>query len=609
MDLLDWFFSFGRFRFDVPSGRVAGRDASDDFNARGDMSDPPVLKLRSPHGAKKRTPSKQNDLNMYYDHPSEDDALYGVAGKPYSTPVNPPSGRANDDRAMTTNRGYTRWNPVDARRSPLNPDRQPFNDDYNTRDKYNHSPDKDKFKNFDEFVDLLAFDAEFGRTLMKQVTDKQKKRPVEAVTKQLRRCLKIDEKTDEKKTEKTTKKKKETTRSTSGTVRGGPGNPEPDGFKPPVGRPSRSKKKSKKQRRPSRKYSSSSDDTSSSSSATSSVSTISRTSSARSNVPKRSKTNLPTFTGEDFAVFRTIFLAQAETHQWSSAEKLNYLLNALRGNAKSILTLLDDETVTFKNLWRALESRYGANKSYTDVVESVGIMKRKPNQDLHDFVIDIKRALSKADIDDDERRRLCRQYFVQGLGDRAQRKFIDRKDHEKDDVKTALDLAVKYEQRHAVVQHIEVSHVQEKATETPAPQDTEVNRFYTQQKPSADDRYERLSQENKTLREAMEAFKKQVEEVLQKQQEADKKGDRGRGNRGRNNYRNQRGRWRGHRGYNYQHYEHHPPYYTHQVQAAPPVFQQMYPALQTVQPAPAAVPVASQPVLVQTLPVEAPHDE
>ena len=37
VDLLDWFFSFGRFRFDVASGRVAGRDASDDFNARGDM--------------------------------------------------------------------------------------------------------------------------------------------------------------------------------------------------------------------------------------------------------------------------------------------------------------------------------------------------------------------------------------------------------------------------------------------------------------------------------------------------------------------------------------------------------------------------------------------
>ena len=55
--------------------------ASDDFNARGDMCDSLVLKLKSHHGAKKRTPSKQNDLNMYYDHPSEDDALYGVAGR------------------------------------------------------------------------------------------------------------------------------------------------------------------------------------------------------------------------------------------------------------------------------------------------------------------------------------------------------------------------------------------------------------------------------------------------------------------------------------------------------------------------------------------------
>ena len=155
------------------------------------------------------------------------------------------------------------------------------------------------------------------------------------MTKQLRRCLKLEE---------------NTTRSTGGTVRGGPNDPEPPDFKPPVGRPSRNKKKSKKQRRPSRKYSST-DDTSSSSSTTSSDSTTSCTSSACSNVPKRSKTNLPTFTGEDFAVFRVIFLAQAETHRWSSAEKLKYLLNTLRANDKSILTLFDDETVTFKNLW------------------------------------------------------------------------------------------------------------------------------------------------------------------------------------------------------------------------------------------------------------------
>ena len=92
-------------------------------------------------------------------------------------------------------------------------------------------------------------------------------------------------------------------------------------------------------------------------------------------------------------------------------------------------------------------------------------MKRKPTQDLHEFVIDIKRVFSQADIDDDERRRLCRQYFVQGLGDRVQRKFIDRKDYEKGYVKTALDLAVK---------NIEVSHVKKKASQTSAPQATEV---------------------------------------------------------------------------------------------------------------------------------------
>ena len=47
-----------------------------------------------------------------------------------------------------------------------------------------------------------------------------------------------------------------------------------------------------------------------------------------------------------------------------------------------------------------------------------------------------------------------------------QRKFIDRKDYEKGYVKTALVLAGS--------KNIEVSHVKEKASETPAPQETEV---------------------------------------------------------------------------------------------------------------------------------------
>ena len=46
----------------------------------------------------------------------------------------------------------------------------------------------------------MALDAEFGRTLIRQVTDKKNKRPVEAMTKQLRRCLKLEDKKMKKKT-------------------------------------------------------------------------------------------------------------------------------------------------------------------------------------------------------------------------------------------------------------------------------------------------------------------------------------------------------------------------------------------------------------------------
>ena len=48
----------------------------------------------------------------------------------------------------------------------------------------------------------------------------------------------------------------------------------------------------------------------------------------------------------------------------------------MRGDARNIMALLDDDVVTYASLVAALEDRYGARLSYTDVVEELSETKR-----------------------------------------------------------------------------------------------------------------------------------------------------------------------------------------------------------------------------------------
>ena len=101
--------------------------------------------------------------------------------------------------------------------------------------------------------------------------------------------------------------------------------------------------------------------------------------------------------------------------------------------------------VTYASLSAALDDRYGARLSYTDVVEELSETKRAWRQNLHDCAVQIKRVLRKADLDEVTCSRLARQYFVQGLPVKSQRAYINRKDPSKTNNMVALKLAVQWE--------------------------------------------------------------------------------------------------------------------------------------------------------------------
>ena len=378
-----------------------------------------------------------------------------ASGRPYNPHANVFPGRsqsAHDDR--TGGRGLSRWERDDSDcPEAKGTERRPFCDDYNRRAHYLTSPDK-KMTSYNDFIRGMALDVDFKNGVLDQAQLISQGLATQAVPVRTRRSSTHVQGCSSPKG--ATKKKVSQAGATRGSrrpsvdARGMPPSPPVYGL---TRKTSKKKRKSRKLRRAQSSSDESAQADESGASVASSTHSKMTTESGRASHPRRGKMNLPTFNGDDYPVFRTLFLASSRTYQWSDNERLQHLLNALKGKAKSILTLLDDGNVSYDSLFKALENRYGANKSYTDVVEKVGVMKRKDDQDLNDFVIDIKRALSKADIDDAERRRLSRQYFVQGLPDREQRKYVDRKDTDKNDVMAAL--AVKYEQNHATVQQLQ----------------------------------------------------------------------------------------------------------------------------------------------------------
>ena len=127
---------------------------------------------------------------------------------------------------------------------------------------------------------------------------------------------------------------------------------------PPILRGERSKRKQKKKKTRqvlvATTSSSSASDLDDSLASVSVVSTRSSTSR-----PRRGKQPNLSFNGDEYQVFRQLFLTAAENQGWDDKEKFQTLLNALKGPAKSVMTLIDRSTATYKVLLRVLDEMYG----------------------------------------------------------------------------------------------------------------------------------------------------------------------------------------------------------------------------------------------------------
>lgn len=166
----------------------------------------------------------------------------------------------------------------------------------------------------------------------------------------------------------------------------------------------------------------------------------------------RMRVTVPTFNGQNFHVFRPMFDSIVAATGWNEEQRNLQLQSAMRGEARTTMMLLRPDRWTYDNIMTLMETHFVKTTSYADVQTEVFLMKRKPNQTLRQFAVAIKIACQKAMLPEAECERLARQAFVLGLSDYPElRGYIERKDKQKDNLQSALDIALNWEREHCVL--------------------------------------------------------------------------------------------------------------------------------------------------------------
>ena len=182
------------------------------------------------------------------------------------------------------------------------------------------------------------------------------------------------------------------------------------------------------------------------------------------------------FDGADFDVFKQMFNRISTVAGWSTEEKLRRLVQGLRGPAEGILLLLEDKVLSFDLLMNTLESCYGAKRCYQDVLDNLEKTIRRDGESLHDFAVRVVRVLSFAHVSSRARKQLARYYFVQGLTEKVQQKYIDNRDTRRNDLDFALYLATRWEKKHVRPDDVEGKKLENSdVSKKPVPRQSEVN--------------------------------------------------------------------------------------------------------------------------------------
>ena len=149
------------------------------------------------------------------------------------------------------------------------------------------------------------------------------------------------------------------------------------------------------------------------------------------------------FNGEDWEAYKLQFNSCAKANKWSEDDCGRYLAACLIGNAAYTLALKDNGDWSFKELWDALEERYGQPSSEFLVRNKLRKVRQQNNQSLQSLADEILQLVRGCSNSQWERDRLAVDAFIEALSDLEVRRYLLEK--EPTNIQEALKKARKFD--------------------------------------------------------------------------------------------------------------------------------------------------------------------
>ena len=148
------------------------------------------------------------------------------------------------------------------------------------------------------------------------------------------------------------------------------------------------------------------------------------------------------FNGENWEAYKLQFTSCARANGWCDEECGRYLAACLVGNAAYTLALKEDGNWSFRELWSALDERYGQPSSEFLVRNKLRQVRQQPNQPLQALADDILQLVKGCSSSQVERDRLSVDAFIEALADIDVKRYL--LENEPTNIQDALRKARKF---------------------------------------------------------------------------------------------------------------------------------------------------------------------
>ena len=130
---------------------------------------------------------------------------------------------------------------------------------------------------------------------------------------------------------------------------------------------------------------------------------------------KRDRIEIPTFDGNDWPAFKSVFESVASHKRWMPSFKALQLKCSITGAARAALNVVDSSEWTYEQLVEHFELRYGKNQTKVDVMNALDKLSRKQSQSLISWRDEVIPVANSGDLTKKQYRELTHYIFLRGL--------------------------------------------------------------------------------------------------------------------------------------------------------------------------------------------------